>query len=187
MTAFLVGTTDFQKHTSVEIKKAVNNYKAVAVKAQKGKEAVESQFTILESEKTALTTAMEEAKTAQDEAIAMVDFLKFEQEKLVRVAKEEVEEKVAKVVSERDEAIKALQKEKANWKVREATLREKTKQEAIRDILKFGMTFRRSAIFMIKEKYPDLDFSDINFTDMKGYNIPYPSDGSPPIGDLNVG
>ena len=32
------------------------------------------------------------------------------------------------------------------------------------------MTFRRSALFMVKEKYPDLDFSDINFSDMKGHD-----------------
>ena len=32
------------------------------------------------------------------------------------------------------------------------------------------MSFKRSALFMIKEKYPDLDFSDINFSDMKGHD-----------------
>ena len=49
------------------------------------------------------------------------------------------------------------------------------------------MTFKHSILFMIKEKYPDLDFSDINFTNMRGYNILDPADGSPLIGDLNVG
>ena len=48
------------------------------------------------------------------------------------------------------------------------------------------MTFKRLALFMIREKYHDLDFSDINFTDMKGYDIPDPTDGLIPIGDLNV-
>ena len=50
------------------------------------------------------------------------------------------------------------------------------REEAIRDIVKFGMTFKRSALFMIRKKYPDLDFSDINFTDMRGHNIPDPSE-----------
>ena len=37
-------------------------------------------------------------------------------------------------------------------------------------IIKYGMTFKRSALFMVKEKYPDFDFSDINFSDMKGHD-----------------
>ena len=41
-------------------------------KAKKEKEAFESQFAVLESEKTTLTKAVEEAKAARDEAIAMV-------------------------------------------------------------------------------------------------------------------
>ena len=28
---------------------------------------------------------------------------------------------------------------------------------------------------MVKEKYPDLDFSDINFSDMRGHDSPNPS------------
>ena len=36
--------------------------------------------------------------------------------------------------------------------------------------MKYGLTFRRSALFMIKEKYRDLDFSVINFSDMKGHD-----------------
>ena len=42
-------------------------------------------------------------------------------------------------------------------------------------------SFRRSAIFMIKQKYPDLDFSDINFFDMKGHeeNPPVPVNAAP--------
>ena len=49
-------------------------------------------------------------------------------------------------------------------------LREKAVQEEVGlQIIKYGMTFRRSALFMVKEKYPDLDFSYINFSDMKGH------------------
>ena len=32
----------------------------------------------------------------------------------------------------------------------------------------YGISFRRSALFMVKEKYPDLDFSNICFSDMRG-------------------
>ena len=67
------------------------------------------------------------------------------------MAKEEVEEKMAKAVFEKDEAIKALEDERVDQRVREAMIREEAKQEAIRDILKFWMTFRCSALFMIKE------------------------------------
>ena len=47
-------------------------------KSRKGKEASESQFAVLESEKTALAKAVEEAKAARDEAIAMANSLKSE-------------------------------------------------------------------------------------------------------------
>ena len=66
------------------------------------------------------------------------------------MAKEEAKEKVAKVVFERNEVVKALEEKRKDQGVREMTIRE----EAIEDILKFGMTFRRSALFMIKEKIP---------------------------------
>ena len=71
-------------------------------------------------------------------------------------------------MSERDEAIKALEVEKADQKVREEVIRE----EAVRKIVQYDMTFRRSVLFMVKEKYPDLDFSDINFLDMRGHDSP---------------
>ena len=44
---------------------------------------IESQFVLLESEKTTLSGSLEEAKTAQDEAMAMVDSLKFECERQI--------------------------------------------------------------------------------------------------------
>ena len=83
------------------------------MKAQKEKEVAESQFTILKSEKMALTKALEEAKAAKDEALEMTNSLKCQQERLVRVAKEKAEEKVAKAIADRDNAIKALEVEKA--------------------------------------------------------------------------
>ena len=54
-----------------------------------------------------MNKSLEEAKVAHDEAIAMADSLKFEQERLIRVAKKEVEERLAKAIFERDETIKA--------------------------------------------------------------------------------
>ena len=32
----------------------------------------------------------------------------------------------------------------------------------------YEISFRRSTLFMVKEKYPDLDFSNISFSDMRG-------------------
>ena len=52
-------------------------------KAEKEKEAFESHFAILKREKTTLTKAVEEAKVARDDAVAMVKSLKSEQERLV--------------------------------------------------------------------------------------------------------
>ena len=80
-------------------------------------------------------------------------------------------------MSERDEAKKALENERADHKVKEETIWEEAKQEAIGDIVKYGMTFKRSTLFLIREKYPDLDFSDINFLDMKGHDIQDPDEG----------
>ena len=111
-----------------------------------------------------MTKALEEAKVARGEAIAMVDSLKSKQERLIRVAKEEAEEKVARAISKRDEAIKALETGKADQKVREESIME----EDVRKIVDYGISFRHSALFMVKEKYPDLDFSDISFSDMRG-------------------
>ena len=55
------------------------------------------------------------------------------------------------------------------------------------EILKYGMSFRCSAIFMIKQKYLELDLSYINLTFMYGYDILDLADGSKPIRDLNIG
>ena len=81
-------------------------------KAEKEKEAFESQFAILESEKTKLTKDVEEAKAARDEVVAMANFLKSEQDRLVRVVQEKVEEKIVKATSERDDTIRALEIER---------------------------------------------------------------------------
>ena len=89
----------------------------------------------------------------------------------------EAEEKIQVANSERDDAVKTLEEEKVVAAMKEAAVRE----EAGLQIIKYGMSFRRSTIFMIKQKYPDLDFSDINFFDMKGHeeNPPVPVNAAP--------
>ena len=126
---------------------------------------------------------MEEAKNAKDDAVATASSLRSEQERLIRVVKE-TEEKIRVANSERDDAVKTLEEERAVAAMKEATVRE----EAGLQIIKYGMSFRRSAIFMIKQKYPDLDFSDINFSDMKGHeeNPLVPVNAAPvqPVGEV---
>ena len=59
-------------------------------------------------------------------------------------------------------------------------MREKAlKEETAMEVVKYGKTFRTSALFMVKEKYPDLDFSDIKFSGMKGYDSVNPSVSDP--------
>ena len=145
-------------------------------KAEKEKEALESRCIVLESEKASMVKAVEEAKAAKDEAVATAASLRSEQERLNRVVKE-AEEKIRVANLERDDAVKTLEEERALAAIKEAAVRE----EAGLQIIKYGLTFRRSAIFMIKQKYPDLDFSDIDFLDMKGYeeNPPAPANAAP--------
>ena len=85
---------------------------------------------------------------------------------MIRVVKEEAEEKISKAMSERDEAVLILDTKRVAWAAREKELKEETAME----VVKYGKTFRTFALFMVKEKYPDLDFSDIKFSDMKGYD-----------------
>ena len=85
---------------------------------------------------------------------------------MIQVAKEEAEEKITKAMSERDEAVLILDTERVAWAAREKELREET----VMEMVKYGKPFRTSTLFMVKEKYPDLDFSDIKFSDMKGYD-----------------
>ena len=39
------------------------------------------------------------------------------------------------------------------------------------------MSFKRSVLFMIREKYPNLDLSDIDLTEMRGWDKHDPIDG----------
>ena len=106
------------------------------------------------------------------------------------MVKEDVKKKVARAMSEKDEAIKVLEEEKVDLKATEESIRKEAydtaREDATSEILKYGMSFRRSAIFMIKQKYPKLDLFDINLTLMHGYDIPDPTDRSELIRDLNI-
>ena len=61
------------------------------------------------------------------------------------MAKEETDEKMAKAVSERDKAMKSLEKRKANLKAMKESIRkeayESAKEDATREILKYGLSF----------------------------------------------
>ena len=81
------------------------------------------QFALLKSEKTAMKKSLDEAKATRDEALAIIDSLRFEYERKIRVVKEEVEEKVARVMSERDEAMKVLEEGKADLKAIEELIK----------------------------------------------------------------
>ena len=178
MTAFLVSAADLHRYTQLEWDKANSASKAQMEmeKAEKKKQALESRCVILESEKASMVKAVEEAKAAKDEAVATAASLRSEQERLNRVVKE-AEEKIRVANSERDEAVKTLEEERVVATIKETAVRE----ESGLQIIKYGMSFRRSTIFMIKQKYPDLDFSDINFSDMKGHeeNPPVPVNAAP--------
>ena len=146
---------------------------------------------MLESEKIALSGSLEEAKAARDEAMVMVDSLRSECERQIRMAKEEADEKVARAVSERDETMKSLEKGKTDLKAAKESIRkeayELAREDAIREILKYGLSFKRSAIFMIKQKYPELDLSNIDLSFMHGYNVSDPVNKFELIENLNVG
>ena len=144
MTASLVGAADLHRRTQVEWDKTSSSLKAdlekaegARDKAQKEKETLENRCGTLESEKTALVKALEESKSAKDEAVAIAASLKSEQNRLVRVAKE-LDEKVTAANAEKDSAVKALEEEKAVAEMREGAIRE----EVGLQIIKYGISFR---------------------------------------------
>ena len=153
-------------------------------KVGKEKKVAKSQFAVLKSEKITFTKSLEEAKVACDEAITMIASLKSEQERLIRVAKAEAEEKLAQALSENKQVIKTLDEEKIDRKVAEEVIRSKAfdraKKEAVGNIIKFGMGFRHFALFIIKKKYPNLDQSNVDLTLIEGHDKLDPTDGSVP-------
>ena len=131
----------------------------------------------------ALNKSLEEVKVDRDEATVVFESLKFEHEKLSRMAKEETEGRL-KVETEREVAIKALEEEeeRVDQKAAEERIKKEAydlaRADAAQEILEYGMGFRRSALFMIREKYPDLDLSDVDLTEIRGYDKPDPAEGS---------
>ena len=123
MTAFLIGLADLYKYTQVDLERIMKQYESTISSAQKGKENAKSQFVMLKSEKTAMKKSLDEAKATRDEALAVTDSLRFEYERKIRVVKEEVEEKVTRVMSERDEAMKVLEEGKADLKAIEESIK----------------------------------------------------------------
>ena len=79
-----------------------------------------------------------------------------------RVAKVEVEEKL-KALSERDAVVNALEDERSDRKAVEEQIKKEAydlaKAEAFNEILDYRMSFRRLALFMIREKYPNVDLT----------------------------
>ena len=60
--------------------------------------------------------------------------------------------------------------------IKEHALKE-ARQETIASVVEFRMRFKRSALFMIRKEYLDLDFSNIDLTQMEGYDVSTPVDG----------
>ena len=101
--------------------------------------------------------------------------MKSEQERL------HVAERRLKVEAERDAAIKAFEEEKANRKASEERIKkeayELAKAEATQEIVDYGMSFRPPVLFMSRQKYPDLDLSDIDLIEIKGQDKLNSTDG----------
>ena len=106
------------------------------------------------------------------------------------MAKAEVEEKLAQALVENEQAVKAVEEEKVNLRAIEESIRSEAfdwaKEGAIADIVKFGMGFRHSALFMIRRKYPNLDLSYVDLTLMEGHEKPDPANGLMPQRGQNV-
>ena len=45
-------------------------------------------------------------------------------------------------------------------------------------IVDFEMCFIRFVLFMVQRKYPELNLFDVDLTQMEGYNVPNPVDGT---------
>ena len=55
---------------------------------------------------------------------------------------------------------------------------EEAKREVVAFIVDFRMHFRHSTLFMIRRKYPELDLSNVDLTQMERYNVFDLADGS---------
>ena len=111
----------------------------------------------------------------------MATSLKSEHERLIRVTKAKVKENMAQAYLEREQAIKALEKERVDQRAFEKAIRneafDQTKVEALTDIVKFGMSFKCLALFMIMKKYFELNLFDVNLTLIEGHDVCDLADG----------
>ena len=96
------------------------------------------------------------------------------------MAKEEAEGRL-KVEVERDAAVKALEEEKADRKAFEERIKEEAyelaRADSTQEIVNYGMSFKCSALFMIREGYLNLNLLDIDLTEMRGWDKPDLTDG----------
>ena len=142
-----------------------------------------------EDQVVALSKFLEEAKTGWDQVVAVSRSMKFEQERLSWVAKEEAEKrskaeaKRDTIIEAKDVAVKALEEEKVDREVEEERIRKEAYEATTQEILNYEIGFTCSFFFMIREKHLDLDLSGIDFIDMKGYDKLDPVDGSKRLGD----
>ena len=80
----------------------MKDLKASIQQVEKDKKVVESQFGVLDIEKSTLARFMEEANVARDEAFARAASLESEQTRLINVAKAKVEAWLAQVLYEKE-------------------------------------------------------------------------------------
>ena len=86
-------------------------------------------------------------------------------------AREDEREKMETDFQRRLDEAKRIAGEEQHQK--EQSLRAKIKE----DIYAYGVGFRRSAMFLIREKHPGIDLSGIDFCSLRGAEIPDPDDG----------
>ena len=75
ITATLVSITNIHKQTDIAWKDSMRKSATVLEKSKKEKEVVESQFVVLESERTTFFESLEETKEPWDEVVAMATSL----------------------------------------------------------------------------------------------------------------
>ena len=145
----LVKTADLQKQTLIHLDDVKKNHKTTLNKVLLEKKAIEDQVAILNK-------SLKKAKATRDKAILASESLKFEQERLSRMAKEEAEE-ILKAEAQKETVIKALKEERADrgaveeWIKKEAY--ELAREDATQEIFQCGMSFRLSALFMIRRSF----------------------------------
>ena len=97
------------------------------------------------------------------------------------MAKAKVGEKLSQALSKREQAVKALENERADRASIEEVIQneafKQAKQKAMADIVTFGIGFKRLALFMIEKMYLELDFSNVDLTKMEGHDVSDPVDG----------